>query len=140
MEKKGRVLAVDFGTKKIGLAMSDENCEIAQPFCVLKREGTKKDIEKISGIVRKYNVSVIVVGLPFSDSGHMTRMAEKAKLFGEMLSEKAGKEVVFLDETMTSSMAEEVLIQGGMRRDRRKETIDKVAAAIILQDFLRRKG
>lgn len=139
MEKKGRILAVDFGTKRIGLAISDENAEIAQPFAVLKREGNKKDVEKISNIVQQYNICLIVIGIPLGTDGKMTKMAEKARFFGELLESSLGISVVFVDETMTSFIAEEALISGGVRREKRKKLIDKVAASIILQDFLKRK-
>lgn len=140
MEKKGRILALDFGTKRIGLAISDENAEIAQPFAVLKREGNKKDIEKIFSIVQQYNVCLVVVGVPYGDSGKFTKMGEKASCFGELLSKSLNIDVVLVDETMTSYIAEEALISGGVRREKRKKLIDKIAACIILQDFLNRKG
>lgn len=140
MEKKGRILAVDFGTKRIGLAISDENADIAQPFSVIKREGNKKDIEKIANIVQQYNICLIVVGVPYGDGGKLTKMGEKAHFFGELLKSSLNIDVAYVDETMTSFIAEEALISSGMRREKRKSVIDKVAACIILQDFLKRKA
>ncbi len=139
MEKKGRVLAIDFGTKRIGIAISDINAEIAQPLTVLKREGNKKDVEKIANIVREYNVSIIVVGIPYGNDNSITKMGEKAQMFGQLLASSINVEVVFIDETMTSFIAEEALILGGVRREKRKNVIDKIAASIILHDFLQRK-
>lgn len=139
MEKKGRVLAIDFGTKRIGIAISDINAEIAQPLTVLKREGNKKDVEKIANIVREYNVSIIVVGIPYGNDNSITKMGEKAQMFGQLLASSINVEVVFIDETMTSFIAEKALILGGVRREKRKNVIDKIAASIILHDFLQRK-
>lgn len=140
MERTKRILAVDFGTKRIGIAISDENAEIAQPLTVLKREGNKKDIEKIAKIVQQYNVSVILVGIPYKAEGALTKMGEKAHAFGVLLGECIKKEVIFVDETMTTFVAEEALVQSNVKRKKRKELIDKVAASIILQDFLSRRG
>jgi len=139
MEKKGRILAVDFGTKRIGIAITDDNAEIAQPLTVLKREGNKKDIEKIANIVQQYNVLKVVVGIPYGNDNKITKMGEKARAFGELISSSLNLDTVFIDETMTSFIAHEALAQGGVRREKRKLLVDKVAASIILQDYLKRK-
>lgn len=137
--KGNRILAVDFGTKRIGTAITDENGEIAQPFSVLKREGNKKDIAKLENIVREYNISLVVFGIPYGKEDKLTMMGEKAKAFGELFNSVTGINVDFVDETMTTYLANEVLNTTGVRREKKKGVVDKIAAAIILQDFLNRK-
>lgn len=136
MEKKGRILAIDFGTKQIGLAISDEYALIAQPLMVIKRKGNKKDIEKIGEIVQKYNICLIVVGVPYKDNGDLTPMGIKVKSFGELLERELNVKVCYVDETLSSTEAEDILLLVNMSREKRKKVIDKVAAAIILQEFL----
>jgi putative Holliday junction resolvase len=133
-----RVMGLDFGTRQIGVAMSDESATIAQPYCVIKREGNKKDIEKILDIIRSHDISLMVIGVSYHDDGNVSAMGERALNFGRLLEDRSGGKVVFIDETLTSVMAEDILMGGGVRRKKRKAVVDKIAAAIILQDYLRK--
>lgn len=135
MEKK-RLLGIDFGTKRIGIAMTDESQTIAQPFCVIKREGTKKDVEKIMNIVRQYKVYGIVVGVALDNKGKLTLMGQKAMAFANILKDQ-GLEVFFVEESMTTIMAHQSLTTLGLKEKKQKYYVDKIAATIILQDFLK---
>jgi len=139
MEKKGRLLGLDFGTKRIGIAITDENQVIAQPLCIINREGNKKDIEKIKDILRKYEIQKVIVGVAENDKGEISAIGKKSMEFGKKI-EKLGVEVVFLEESFTTSIAHEVLIKSGVRYKKRREYVDKIAATIILQDYLRSIG
>jgi putative Holliday junction resolvase len=139
LEKKGRLLGLDFGTKRIGIAITDENQVIAQPLCIINREGNKKDIEKIKDILRKYEIQKVIVGVAENDKGEISAIGKKSMEFGKKI-EKLGVEVVFLEESFTTSIAHEVLSKSGVRYKKRREYVDKIAATIILQDYLRSIG
>ncbi len=136
MEKKGRLLGLDFGTKRIGIAITDENQVIAQPLCIIKREGNKKDIEKIKDILRKYEIQKVIVGVAENDKGEITVIGKKSIEFGKKI-EEIGVEVVFMEESFTSNIAHEVLSKSGVKYKKHREYVDKIAATIILQDYLR---
>ncbi|MCX7770200.1 MAG: Holliday junction resolvase RuvX [Proteobacteria bacterium] len=136
MEKKERILGLDFGIKRIGLAITDETQTIAQPLCVIKREGNKKDIEKIREVLQKYDVKKIVLGVSENEYGEVTEIGKKSMAFGEKLKE-LNVEVEFIEESFTTSIAHEALSFSGLKTKKHKEYIDKIAATLILQDYLR---
>lgn len=136
MEKKERVLGIDFGIKRMGIAITDETQTIAQPLCVIKREGTKKDIEKIKEILRKYDIKKIVLGISENEKGELTEIGKRSMAFGDKLRQ-LGVEIVFIEESFTTSIAHNALSMSGMKVKKHKEYVDKIAATIILQDYLR---
>jgi len=136
MENKERVIGLDFGIKRIGLAITDETHTIAQPLCMIKREGNKKDIEKIREILQKYNVKKIVIGVSENEKGEITEMGKKSMAFGERLKE-LDVEIDYIEESFTSTIAHKVLASSGVKAKKHKEYVDKIAATLILQDYLR---
>lgn len=128
-----RVLGVDCGSKRVGLALSDPLGIAASPHSVVPRA---RAVEEIGRIVRDQDVSTIVVGLPVHLKGDEGQSALDARNLGTELERLTGVEVVYRDERFTSRMAEGALLESGMGRHERKNTVDKVAAAIILQDYL----
>ncbi len=138
MEKGRRIMAIDLGTKKIGLAISDESLTLAQPLAVLKREGNKKDIPKIVNIVESHNIGTVVIGVPVSDK--QSFMAKSAERFGSQLKEASHITIEFIDETMTTAESYEILKMAGVNTRKGKQIVDKVAATKILESYLRLKG
>ena len=133
--KKMKVLGLDVGDERIGVAISDPTQKFAQPLSVIKRRGDDSDAKLILDIARKNRVSFVVVGLPLTLGGRKGAQAKKVLAFVEKLK-RLGLEVVTWDERMTTKMAEGVLIEAGVSRRKRKELSDKVSAVIILQSYL----
>lgn len=128
-----RALGVDYGTKRIGLALSDEIRLTAQPLDVV---GRGELLEVLKSLVREHDIDTVVVGLPTGLAGHEGESASGARQLASEIEETLGLDVVFVDERFTSRIAENVLVESGVRRRERKEAVDKVAAAIILQTYL----
>jgi putative holliday junction resolvase len=128
-----RFLGVDYGTKRIGLAISDGIGLTARPLQVVARN---EAIDEIRRLDSEYGLEAVIVGLPTTLGGHEGVSATAARELGEQVRSVLDVEVVYVDERFTSRMAEESLLETGMRRRDRKETVDKVAAAIILQTYL----
>jgi putative Holliday junction resolvase len=133
-----RVLGVDLGERRIGLALSDPSRTVASPHEVLRRSGdSDADRRAIVAAARDAGASVIVVGLPLSLSGRMGPAARAALAEVEALrAVAAGIEVVVHDERLTTVTAERALDEGGVGRQQRRDVVDKVAAAIMLQSWL----
>ena len=131
----GRIVGLDVGDVRIGIALSDETRLIATPHSVYTRVGWGPDVKHIQRLYAEVSATLIVCGLPRNMDGSVGFQAEKVKGFAEQLR-KAGLPVVFQDERLSTVSADQALIEGGMRRVGRKETVDKVAAAVILQTFL----
>jgi putative holliday junction resolvase len=132
-----RYLGVDYGTKRIGLAVSDGLGLTARPLRVVLR----KDLEVALGeIARETPIDGVVVGLPTALAGYEGDSAAGARELGEEIGGLLGVPVSYVDERFTSRIAESALLESGMKRRERKETVDKVAAAIILQTFLDGQG
>ncbi len=128
-----RYLGVDYGTKRVGLAISDRLGLTARPLQVVARTAVVKRVQELH---EEYTVTTMVVGLPTGLSGQEGASAAGARVLGDELSAATGIPVEYLDERFTSNLAEDALLQSGMKRRERRETVDKVAAAIILQDYL----
>lgn len=128
-----RVLGVDFGTKRIGLALSDDLRLIAQPLDVVTRAQLPDVLRQLANA---HDIDTVVVGLPTGLRGNEGDSATGARQLASEIEETLGIEVVFVDERFTSRIAESALVESGMRRRERKEAVDKVAAAIILQAYL----
>jgi len=132
-----RVLGLDPGERRIGVALSDPLGIIASPFTVIDRR-TENLAKRLRELCAEYDVGTIVVGLPVSLSGTEGAAADKARSFGDEVRAITGQEVVFADERFTSVQAERLLVDDGMRRSKRRHTTDKVAAALMLQGYLDR--
>lgn len=132
-------MALDYGEVRIGIAFSDLLKTIASPFQTYKRKGEKQDLEFFNQLAKQNEVELIVVGLPRNMDGTEGDRAFKTREFGEKLKQQTNLEIVYVDERLTSVEAEDMLIQSGMRREKRKEVIDKVAAALILESYLNKK-
>jgi putative Holliday junction resolvase len=135
----GRILGLDPGERRIGVALSDPLGIIAQPHCVIDSRHQDVAVELLR-IVAEEDVTTIVIGLPISLDGKEHGAAVRAREFGKEVQEITGLEPTFADERFTTSVAEEALIEGGVRRDKRRQTRDKVAAAVMLQRYLDQQG
>jgi putative Holliday junction resolvase len=134
-----RILGLDLGEKTIGLAVSDELGITAQGINTIRRKGIKSDLNALDAVVQEYNVDRMVVGLPKNMDGTLGTSAEKIlKFLGNL--KQFNIPVDTEDERLTTMMAEKMLIQGNVRRAKRKKVIDQVAAVLILQGYLDRKG
>jgi putative Holliday junction resolvase len=131
-----RILGLDVGKKRIGVAVSDELGITAQGIGVIVRSSTKRDIQAISEIARKYRVDKIVIGLPVNMNGTLGPQGEEIKEFGEKLRNYLNIEVQYWDERLSTVAAERVLIDADISRKKRKNVIDKLSAVVILQNFL----
>jgi len=127
-------VGLDPGERRVGVAVSDELHLIASPVSIvdLKHGGW----EKLDEIIERYDPELIVVGIPMSLSGREGPQARSARRFAAEIRERSGRETVFHDERLTSFMAEQSLIELGKNRRDRKQHLDAVAAALILQGFL----
>ena len=132
----GRVMALDVGTKTIGIALSDELRLFPQPYRTLSRRGVRKDVEVLQHVIEEQDVDHVVVGLPLELDGSEARSARLARQVGDAVRERSGLPVTYIDERFTSVEAEQLLIRMNVSRKRRREVIDQAAAALILQSFL----
>lgn len=128
-----RVLGIDFGTKRVGLAVSDGLGVLASPLDVVPRD---RVVDVVRSIVIEMDIAKIVVGLPTALGGHEGPSADEARSLGKDLHNATDLPVVYHDERFTSRMAESALLEKGMKRRDRRQKVDKIAAAIILQDYL----
>jgi len=128
-----RYLGVDFGSRRVGLAVSDELGLTARPLEVVARRAA---VRRIADLVAEHRVDKLVVGVPTRLSGGEGESAAGARALARELERELKLEVEFVDERFTSKMAESALVESGMRRRDRRGTVDKVAAAIILQGHL----
>ena len=131
-----RKMGVDYGDKRIGIALTDAMCIIASPFEVYKNIGEEDALNHLNKIIKDYDVDEVAIGLPINMDGTEGDRAIKHRQFGEKLKQLSDVKVHFIDERLTSAEAEEILISSGVRREKRKELIDKIAAQIILQTFM----
>lgn len=132
-----RILGLDIGDRRIGVAVSDGLGLTAQPVFTLHRtSNAREDIRSIARLARKHGAEEIVAGLPLHMSGDLSPQAVKAKKFAEELAAKTGLPLHLWDERLSSHAADELLKQQGRSPEERKALIDQTAAAIILQDFL----
>lgn len=131
-----RVLAVDIGSKRIGLAVSDELGYTAQGLKTLETRGYDRDIQTILDIARELSVTEIVVGIPFNMDGTEGPQAKKAQAMIEELARYEVAPVFGWDERMSTMAAERMLLEADVSRAKRRKVIDKIAATIILQGYL----
>jgi putative Holliday junction resolvase len=131
-----RVLGVDFGSVRIGLAVTDPDRKIAFPLATHERQGPEKDAEYFRHLAAEEEIGLVVVGLPVHLSGREGAKAAEARAFGQWLGETTGLTVVFWDERFTTVEAEGYLLSAGLTNKRRKARRDRVAAQILLQSYL----
>jgi putative holliday junction resolvase len=131
-----RILGLDFGTRRIGAALSDPGRTIAFPLELYERRGPHRDERHYRELVEENDVDRIVVGLPLHTSGREGELAARARAFGEWLGRVSGRPVIYFDERYTTVEAEHRLIDLGMTRQKRKALRDKLAAQIMLQSYL----
>jgi putative Holliday junction resolvase len=131
-----RVLALDHGSKRIGLAISDELGILAHPLEFVPAEPFAGFVARLKEIVRDKQVELLLVGMPRNMDGSYGPAALKAKEFIAVLQGAVTVPIQSWDERLTTAQANRVLIEAGVRRDKRKEKVDKMAAAILLQSYL----
>jgi putative Holliday junction resolvase len=132
----GRVIALDLGKRRIGLAVSDGLGITAQGLPTLQRTNNREDLEHLAQIVNEYEVKHILMGNPLHMSGRQSRQAEYTKEFAERLAKRTGLEVVYWDERLTSVAAERVLRESGISIEKRAKAVDQLAAVILLESYL----
>lgn len=132
----GRILALDVGARKIGLAVSDPLGITAQGLDTLRRTNKRRDLAHLESLIGEYKVAEIVVGLPLKMSGQPGPQAEKVSAFAEELRRRFGLPVHLWDERLTSTQANRVLRQSEISIRRRGLAVDRLAAVLILQNFL----
>lgn len=133
---RGRLLGVDYGSKRVGLAISDVRQSLASPLIVIQRQGQLQELAAIKRITREHEVAGLVVGLPVHMSGDEGGKAAEARAYGTALSERLGLPVRYWDERFTSAAAEVAMRTADLSPKRRRQLIDKVAAQILLQAYL----
>lgn len=131
----GRILAMDYGRRRIGLAISDELGMTAQPLATIARKNRREDLRKLREIRRKNGVRLLLIGLPLHLDGRRGPMAEEALRFGQRLKKELGLPVEFRDERLTSWAAEELARESRGSRSKKKD-LDRTAAAILLREYL----
>ena len=136
MTEPRRILALDLGRKRIGLAISDELGITAQGLDTIERTGRREDIELLRRLAMERGVRQFLIGDPLHMSGEASRQGEYTRDFARELERKTGIPVVFRDERWTSREAERTLRGSGIANDRRKPTIDRLSAVLLLQNYL----
>ena len=134
-----RILGLDFGSKTVGVAVSDGLLLTAQGIETIERKDEsklRKTCARIEELIAEYEVTEIVLGLPKNMNNTEGERVEKTKAYGEMLERRTGLPVHYWDERLTTVAAEQILMESGVRRENRKAVIDKVAAGLILQGYL----
>ena len=135
-----KILALDIGTVRIGIATSDIMEIIASAYEVYRRKNLDSDVKYIAELVSKLDAGEIVIGLPLKLDGSEGQSVEMARTFGEKLSELVKVPIVYQDERLSTVSAQRILIESGMRREKRKDKVDSIAATIILQTYLDKKS
>ncbi|HUN22505.1 MAG TPA: Holliday junction resolvase RuvX [Anaerolineales bacterium] len=127
-----RYLAVDYGTVRIGLALSDASGLLARPFRIIKHIARQADAEQLAQIVQEIGAECLVIGLPMDEKGELSERARSIQRFGSVLAELTVAPIIYWDESLSSQDAEQLLAQ----QRKKRQYIDDVAAAVILQGYL----
>ena len=135
-ETSGRTISLDIGTKTIGVAVSDELGITANSVCTIRRENEKKDLSQLRDVIERYSPREILVGIPYNQDGSLGNRAKSIKKFSERIRNSLGLPVKYWDESFSTKTAEKTLIDAGMGRKKRKTVIDKMAATVILEEYL----
>lgn len=134
-----RILGIDYGDVRIGLALSDLMKIIASPFKVISNNGIDQSVDCISKIIRENEVDKVVIGLPVNMDGTEGERAVITRKFAEKIKNNNDVEIIFQDERLSSVEAEDILINANVSRENRKHIIDKLSATIILENYLHKK-
>ena len=135
-----RILAIDYGRKRIGLALSDELRLTAQPLSTLSRKNRQDDLRRLRDLCRQYAVARIVVGHPLHMTGEAGEMADEAARFAGRLRKELGLEVELMDERLTSWEAEQMTAGTKSDASGKRQPIDDIAAAVLLREYLNREA
>ncbi|MFT5441782.1 MAG: putative Holliday junction resolvase [Myxococcota bacterium] len=131
-----RILGLDMGTKRIGMAISDEEETFAFPTGKLERVGRKKDLATLAALIEEREVGLVVIGIPLHMNGQRSKGADAAESFAKDLAKLTGLTVDTIDERLTTVEAERALTATGRRSKKKKDVVDSVAASIILSTYL----
>jgi len=131
-----RILGLDYGRRRIGIAVSDPMGLIAQPVKTLSILTWEDAVEEISALVEKFEADRIVLGLPLTLRGEIGEMAKEVKRFGETVSRVIDIPILFWDERLTSVQAQRIIIDMNGKIGRKKEKIDRMASVLMLQNYL----
>jgi putative Holliday junction resolvase len=134
-----RILALDVGTKTIGVAVSDELGIAAHGVTTIKRKELKRDLEALRKLIDEYKPSEMLVGVPYHSDGTVSKRGQGILKFAEVLKKTFSIPVEFWDESYSTVSAEEVLLEADLSRRKRKKVIDKMAAVFILEEYLESK-
>lgn len=137
---RNRILAIDYGRKKMGLALSDELCLTAQPLGTLNRVNRQTDLRRLRDTCRDHAVARIIVGHPLHMNGQVGEMAEEATRFATRIRKELGIEVELVDERLTSWEARQLRSFSGEDRERKRPPVDDLAAAVLLRDYLEQRN
>jgi putative holliday junction resolvase len=132
----GRILALDVGKKRIGLAVSDGLGITAQGLPTLHRTRIREDLDRLAAVCEEHEVRLLLIGQPLHMSGDDSRQGQYTKEFADRLTERTGLPAKFLDERLTSVQAERVLKESGISIEKRAKAVDQLAAVLLLQSFL----
>lgn len=136
----GRVLGIDVGTVRIGIALCDEERMVATPLVTVPGRDQQAALTQITALIEEHNITALVAGLPLDLDGTTGRAAKRTMRFLDRLEKRSGLDVHLIDERLTSVQAERSLLEADLSRSRRKEVVDQVAAALILQSWLDSQG
>jgi len=131
-----RILSLDFGTKRIGAAVSDALNITAQAIGTIERKGMKNDLKKIRALAQEYSAARLIVGLLLNMDGTKGRSAELAIDFVNELKKEINIPVEMIDERLTTAQGERIFLEADVSRKKRRENLDKIAAQLILQNYL----
>ena len=134
-----RLLGLDYGSRTVGVAVTDELGMLAHPVETIVRareDKLRQTLARIAELADEYDIARIVVGLPTHMDASEGERAEKARQFGALVEKRTGRQVVYQDERLTTAEADEILEECGIPRSRRKSVIDQAAACIILRDYM----
>jgi putative Holliday junction resolvase len=131
-----RILGLDIGDKRIGVAISDPDAILSTPLTTIFNDGTDRPIDSILQIINEHGIKRVVIGLPYTLEGSAGHQAEKTRKFVSELSSKTDAEIHFRDERLSTIAAERMLKEAGLKRDKIRERRDAAAAAYILQGYI----
>jgi putative holliday junction resolvase len=131
-----KILGIDYGSKRIGLAISDELGITARPLAVIERKNLDRDLDVLENFLRETNAGQIVLGLPLRLDGTRGIQCEKVDKFAAALKERFPLPVILWDEALSTWEADELMISAGIKGRKRRKMVDKIAAGIILQSYL----
>ncbi len=131
-----RILGIDYGSKRMGLAVSDPTRMIARSLVVITRTDLKRDLDRLVEVIEQQEASDIVIGMPVSKNGSLGEKAKEVIDFIDKMKKRIKIPIIQWDERFTTVISERLLIEADMSRARRKQVIDKVAASVMLQSYL----